>query len=164
MQRCSGKTKTGAPCRAPAGADGLCFFHAHPDLAHTLGQIGGMRNRSQVIESSVLEPLSGATLRDILAEAIREVRSRKMTPRNAAALAQLCNSACRVLPTADLENRLARIEQQLAQREIHQSVDPDPSSSPRPSETAEHDARSKDEDRTRTEDGAGGDIDHSPGE
>ncbi len=164
MQRCSSKTKTGADCRAPAGPDGLCFFHANPDLAPTLGQIGGMRNRSQVIESPVLEPLSGASLRDILAEAIREVRSRKMTPRNASALAQLCNSAVRVLPTADLESRLARIEQQLAQQEGHQSVDPDPSSSPRPGETAEQGGRSREEDRIRTDGSAEGSEDHSPEE
>ena len=77
-----------------------------------------------------------------------------MTPRNAAALAQLCNATFRVLPTADLESRLARIEQQLAQQECHQSDDPDPSSSPRLSDTAEQDGRSREEDRTRTEDSA----------
>jgi hypothetical protein len=161
MQRCSGKTKAGASCRAPAGPDGLCFFHAHPDLAPTLGQIGGMRNRSPVIESPALEPLSGTSLRNILAEAIREVRSRKMTPRNAAALAQLCNSAVRVLPTADLEGRLARIEQQLVQQECHEFVDLDPSSSPGPCETAEQDASSREEDIAGTQDSSQADNDHA---
>ncbi len=142
MQRCGGKTKAGAPCRAPAGADGLCFFHAHPHLTQTLGQIGGRKNRSQWPDSAAVETLSGAGLREILSEAIREVRSRKMTPRNAAALAQLSNSLQRVLPTADLENRLARIEQELAEKDCDQSVDPDPSSSGRSSETAEQDASS----------------------
>ena len=35
----------GAACRAPAGSGGLCFFHANPDSARTLGQIGGRENR-----------------------------------------------------------------------------------------------------------------------
>jgi hypothetical protein len=162
--KCSGKTKTGAPCRAPAGPDGLCFFHAHPDLAYSLGQIGGSRNRPKVLESSVLEPLTGATLQNILSEAIREIGSRKMTPRNAAALAQLSNSLHRVLPTADLERRLARIEQQLADQEGRQSAGPNPSASPNSSETAEQDAGSGEVDQAHTEDSAESDQDDSPEE
>ena len=45
MQTCKGKTRTGAACRAPAGSGGLCFFHANPDSARALGQIGGRKNR-----------------------------------------------------------------------------------------------------------------------
>jgi len=41
------------------------------------------------------------------------------------ALAQLCNSLHRVLKTADLEARLARLEQQLAEQESRTSVDTD---------------------------------------
>ncbi len=143
--KCSGKTKSGACCRAPAGPDGLCFFHAHPDLAHSLGQIGGSRNRSKLLESSVLEPLTGASLQIILSDAIREIGSRKMTPRNAAALAQLSNSLHRVLPTADLEHRLARIEQQLSNQ-------PNPAASPSSVDTAQQDAGSGEADQAHTED------------
>jgi hypothetical protein len=75
--------------------------------------------------------LSAADLRDILAEAIHDVRSKKMPPRTAGALAQLCNSVHRILPTADLEARLARLEQQLAERESLTSVNTDPARSPR---------------------------------
>ena len=160
MKHCGGKTKTGVPCRAPAGPDGLCFFHAHPDLTHTLGQIGGQRNRSQVRESPTLEPLSGANLLNILSEAIREVGSRKMTPRNAAALAQLSNSLHRVLPTADLESRLARIEQQLAEQHCQETANGEPSSSASPSE--KQDATVVREDRSRGEDRAEDDSEESP--
>jgi len=160
MNHCGGKTKAGAPCRAPAGPDGFCFFHAHPDLAHALGQIGGRKNRTQIRKSSVLEPLSGMSLRDILSEAIREVGSRKMTPRNAGALAQLSNSVHRVLPTADLERRLARIEQQLAEQHCQESADGEPSSSVSSSET--QDATVVREDRARSEDRAEEDSEESP--
>jgi hypothetical protein len=164
MKYCSGKTKAGTSCRAPAGPDGLCFFHAHPDLARNLGHIGGLKNRSQVRELSSDEPLGGASLQHILSEAIREVGSRKMTPRNAAALAQLSNSLHRVLPTADLERRLARIEQQLAEKEGRQSATPNPSGLPKSSERAEQDAGSGEEDKAQTEDSAESKSDNSPEE
>ena len=63
---CSARTTTGAVCRAPAGSGGKCFFHAHPDRAHTLGQIGGRKNRSKLVDARVPGPLSTAELRDIL--------------------------------------------------------------------------------------------------
>jgi hypothetical protein len=125
MQRCNGKTKAGAPCRAPASSGGLCFFHANPDKAHILGQIGGRKNRSQLPEPPALGSLSAGDLRDILAEAIQDVRSKKITPRTAGALAQLCNSLHRVLQTADREARLARLEQQLTEQEGRKSLDTD---------------------------------------
>jgi len=37
MQTCAGKTKAGAECGAAAGPGDLCFFHANPDSAKTLG-------------------------------------------------------------------------------------------------------------------------------
>jgi hypothetical protein len=117
MQRCNGKTKTGAPCRAPAGSEGLCFFHANPEQAHTLGQLGGRRNRSKLPEPPPAGSLTAADLCDVVAEAIRDVRSKKMPPRVASALSQLANSAHRLLQTAALENRLAKLEQQLAEQE-----------------------------------------------
>jgi len=160
MKHCGGKTKTGDSCRAPAGPDGLCFFHAHPDLTHTLGQIGGQKNRSQVRELPTLQPLSGTNLLNILSEAIREVGSRKMTPRNAAALAQLSNSLHRVLPTADLESRLARMEQQLAEQHCQETADEEPSTSASPRET--QDATVVRKDRPRSEDRAEDDGKESP--
>lgn len=153
MHRCGSNTKTGAPCRAPAGPDSLCFFHAHPDLVRTLGQSGGRRNRSQLPEPLRLEPLCGASLQEILSQAIREVCSRKMTPRNAGALAQLSNSLSRILPTVDLERRLANIERQLADQAGQQSRGPDPSSYAKPGGTAEPNASSREEDRAGTKEG-----------
>jgi hypothetical protein len=123
---CKGKTTAGAACRAPAGAVGLCYFHAHPDQAHTLGQIGGRKNRSKVVEPPAAGALSAAYLRDILTEAIQDVRSKNMPPRTAGAIAQLCNSAHKILQTADLEARLVRLELQLAEHESRTAVDTEP--------------------------------------
>jgi hypothetical protein len=131
---CKGKTTAGAACRAPAGAGGLCFFHANPDKAHTLGQIGGRKNRAQLPEPPAAGSLSAADLRDILVEAIHDVRSKKITPRTAGALAQLGNCLHRVLQTADLEARLARLEQQLAEQESRTSVYTDATASHRQEE------------------------------
>ncbi|MBZ5684367.1 MAG: hypothetical protein LAP86_04965 [Acidobacteriia bacterium] len=124
MQHCNGKTKSGSRCRAPAGASGLCFFHAHPEKAHTLGQIGGRKNRAQMPESPPASSLSAADLRGILVEAIHDVRSKKITARTAGALAQLCNSLHRVIQTADVEARIAELEQRLEQQS-QTSVDAD---------------------------------------
>ena len=108
---------------------GLCFFHGNPDRAHTLGQISGRKNRSQLNERTIAGSVSGGDLRDILAEAIHDVRSKKITPRTVSALSQLCNSLHRVLPTADLEGSLAKLEQQLAEQEGRTSAHTDPTGS-----------------------------------
>ena len=122
MQTCASITKTGAPCRAPAVPGGLCFFHAHPEKAQVLGQVGGRKNRQQLPEPPI-GPFSATEIRNILAESIFGVRSKTLTPRAASAIAQLCNSMKSMLATAELEDRVARLEQQLAEQ--HRAA-PDP--------------------------------------
>jgi hypothetical protein len=106
-----------------------CFFHGNPDKAHTLGQIGGRKNRCSAKWPTIAGFVSAGGLRDILAEAIHDVRSKKITPRTASALSQLCNSLHRVLPTADLEGSLAKLEQQPAEQEGRTSPHRDPTGS-----------------------------------
>src|SRR5438309_11565493 len=114
MLTCSGKTKIGAPCRAPAGANGLCFFHGNPDRAHLLGQIGGQRNRrTPVVDLEVPDNMTANDLRNLTGKAIRALLLGELTTRKAGALAQLCNSMHRIIPAADLEDRVAKLEQQL---------------------------------------------------
>lgn len=159
---CKGKTITGAACRAPAGASGLCFFHENPDQAHTLGRAGGMKNRSKLVDTPPVGTLSAADLRDILAEAIQDVRSKKMPPRVGSAVAQLCNSAHRIIPTADLEARVARLEQQLAEQQSQTSVDTDPAASRGQEEAcATTDTQPGDVDTSGSGDGAEGKNDGS---
>jgi hypothetical protein len=130
MQMCKGKTKTGSTCRAPAGSGGLCFFHANPDSAKALGQIGGRKNRRSVIDLQVPDNMSAADVRNVTAQAIRLLMSGDMHAREAGALAQLCNSLYRVIPTADLETRVTMLEEQLAQEEIETSSDQNPTGAP----------------------------------
>ena len=92
MQTCKGKTRTGAACRAPAGAGGLCFFHANPDSAKTLGQIGGRNNRRSVVDVEVPDNMTAADVSKVTAQAIRFLLSGDLRAREACALAQLCET------------------------------------------------------------------------
>ena len=71
MQTCKGKTRTGAACRAPAGPGGLCFFHANPDSAKALGQIGGRKNRRSVVDLEVPDNMTAADVCKVTGQAIR---------------------------------------------------------------------------------------------
>jgi hypothetical protein len=132
MQVCKGKTKTGASCRAPASAGGLCFFHANPDSARALGQIGGRKNRRSVVDLQVPDNMSAADLRNVTVQAIRLLLSGDMHAREASALAQLCNSLYRFIPTVDLEARVAMLEAQFIQEGSGNLPDHAPISSPTP--------------------------------
>ncbi len=115
MQTCKGKTRTGAACRAPAGPGGLCFFHANPDRAKTLGKIGGRNNRRSVVDVEVPNIMTAVDISKVTAQAIRLLLSGNLRAREACALAQLCNSLYRVIPSADLEARVTMLEEQLTQ-------------------------------------------------
>ena len=117
MQTCKGKTRTGAACRAPASSGGLCFFHANPDSAKALGQIGGRKNRRSVVDLQVPDNMTAADVCKVTGQAIRLLLSGELRAREASALAQLCNSLYRVIPTAELEARVTMLEEQVAQEE-----------------------------------------------
>ena len=130
MQTCKGKTRTGAACRAPAGSGGLCFFHANPDSARTLGQIGGRKNRRSVVDLQVPDNMTAADVRNVTVQAIRLLLSGNLHAREASALAHLCNSLYRIIPTADLEARVTMLEEQVIQEGSGNSPDLDPIGSP----------------------------------
>jgi hypothetical protein len=111
---CKGWTKAGNPCRAAATAGGLCFFHANPNKASELGRIGGKSTRYAAAEiGHPLPTLDNAiAVRDAVARLIPEVLAGKVHPRVAASVAPLMNLQLQVIKTADLELRLARLEQQ----------------------------------------------------
>jgi hypothetical protein len=141
MQTCKGKTRTGAACRAPAGPGGLCFFHANPDSAKALGQIGGRKNRRSVVDLQVPDNMTAADVCKVTGHAIRLLLSGELRAREASALAQLCNSLYRVIPTADLEARVTMLEQQVAEEESGTPPDLDSTTSPTQGiEAAETDA------------------------
>ena len=130
MQTCKGKTRTGAACRAPAGEGGLCFFHADPDRAKELGRAGGRQNRRSMVDLPVPDKMTAADVCKVTAQAIRLLLSGELRAREASALAQLCNSLYRFIPTADLEARVATLEDQVAQGERGARPESDPIGSP----------------------------------
>lgn len=130
MQTCVGKRKTGTACRAPAGSGGLCYFHANPDRARTLGQVGGRKNRRVGVDLQISDNATAADLRNLTLQAMRPLLSGDMHAREAGTLAQLCNSLYRMMPAADLEARVALLEEQLVQAEDVQSPDLDASAAP----------------------------------
>jgi hypothetical protein len=115
MPNCKALTKAGAPCRAQAGVNGLCYLHARPERARLLGQVGGRKNRQQLPEPPT-GPFTLTDLRNTLANTIRGVESKTITPRAAGAIAQLSNSMKSMLVADELEDRVARLEQQLAEQ------------------------------------------------
>jgi hypothetical protein len=113
--RCSGRTKSGKPCRAAATEGGLCFFHANPRKAAELGRIGGRKNGRVPAGSDPLPDLESVTaLRDTVKRLISDVYAGKLHPRTASGLAPLLHLQLRVIEKTDFEQRLAKTETQLA--------------------------------------------------
>ena len=131
---CTAKTKTGAPCGAPATEGGLCYFHSNPEKVRELGRAGGRKNRHCALEAPTLPAeMNAAGVRDILAQAMVDVRQKTLSPNAASALAQLSNALLRVMPFTELEKRIAELERVTAQslaepREV--KIRPNPSESP----------------------------------
>jgi hypothetical protein len=112
MKSCSGKTKAGKPCRAAAGPGGLCYFHSDPENAKRLGQIGGMKNRKFTgFDMHVPDNVTGADLCKLEVQVVRGLLSGDLPAREATAVAQILNLLHRHLPTADLEKRIAFLEE-----------------------------------------------------
>lgn len=108
---CKALTKAGKPCRAAAMSGGYCYFHGNPDLVRELGRKGGQRNRRAIAPALVLpEKLSVKHVRAVLAQAISDLRSRKMPPRTASALAQLSGSLLYIIELTDIEARIEKLE------------------------------------------------------
>jgi len=110
--RCKSLAKSGKPCRAAATEGGLCFFHANPNKASELGRIGGRRKGHAAVEN--VDPLpvldNAIAVRDTLARLIPDLYAGKLELGVAARLAPLLNLQLRVIETADLEQRVAKLE------------------------------------------------------
>ena len=115
--QCKAKTKARKRCRAAATAGGLCFFHANPDKASELGQIGGRSKRPAAAGSN--DPLptldNAIAVRDTVARLVADVYAGRLHPRIAAGLAPLMNLQLRAIETANIEQRLTKLEKRLAE-------------------------------------------------
>jgi hypothetical protein len=116
---CKARAKSGKRCGAAATAGGLCFFHANPNKAAELGRIGGRGKRHTAGENpDPLPTLDNAlAVRDLGARLIADIYAGKIHPRIAAGLAPLMNLQLRAIETTDLERRLAKVEELLAEKD-----------------------------------------------
>ena len=116
---CKAKAKSGKRCKAAATEGGLCFFHTNPNKTSELGRIGGRSKRQSAPED--VEPLArldnGIAVRDTVDRLIADVYSGKVQPKIAASLAPLLNLQMRAIEASAVEQRLEKVEKQVA--EIH---------------------------------------------
>jgi hypothetical protein len=135
---CIAKSKAGKSCRAAAGSGGLCYFHANPETAKRLGQIGGMKNRKFTgIDLQVPDNITATDLCKLEVQVVRGVLSGDIPARDATAVGQIFALLHRHLPIADLERRIALLEEgsgrvsmptdesepHAAENEAHESTD-----------------------------------------
>jgi hypothetical protein len=80
--------------------------------------MGGRRNRKfGGVNLEVPENMTATDLRHLMIQAMRSLLAGELQAREAGALVQLCNLQLRLITTADLENRVNKLEQQKAQPE-----------------------------------------------
>lgn len=115
-ERCSAKTKRGLPCRA-AVVQGtrFCALHGDPARAAELGRMGGLKNRHYVDNEEVIiaPPTTPEDVKNLLAQAIVDVRARKLDPRTASTLTYMSGALLKAFESTDLEKRLTRLEEEL---------------------------------------------------
>ena len=111
MRLCSAKTKSGKPCGAAAGPSGLCFFHANPDRAKSLGQTGGLKNRRfPGVDLQVPDNMTAADLRRLEEQVLRGLLAGEIPAREVAALVQIIQLIHRHQQSVDVEQRLTELE------------------------------------------------------
>jgi hypothetical protein len=114
--KCHAKMKAGRPCAAPAVRGGTyCALHAYPERAAQLGRKGGTKSR-RVYEPNEWEGSSAqkaCDVKNLLAEAMAEIRAGRMDPKLGSTLRYLGASLLKAIETSDLEARLEKLERGL---------------------------------------------------
>jgi general stress protein YciG len=111
--KCQATTKAGRQCAAPAVRGGIyCALHADPERAAQLGRKGGTKSR-RVYEPNEWEgspPQNACDVKNLLAEAMAEIRAGRMDPKLGSTLGYLGTSLLKAIETSDLEARLEKLE------------------------------------------------------
>jgi hypothetical protein len=104
---CSAVTRSGSPCHAYAGADGLCVFHSpkQHEAAIRGGKASSLRHRAY---KRIPEPLAGLLV--VLQEAVDEVHSGTLSPSAGSAMSSLVGCIVKALEVADYARRLEVLE------------------------------------------------------
>lgn len=111
---CSATTKSGKPCKAAAvSGTRFCALHGDPTRAASLGRMGGRKNRHYVDTHEVTfeAPSTPQDVVKILAQAMVDLRAKRLDPRIASALTHMSGALLKALETSDVESRLARLEE-----------------------------------------------------
>jgi hypothetical protein len=80
--------------------------------------MGGLKNRHYVDteEVTVSPPSTPEDVKNLLAQAMADVRSRKLDPRIASTLTYMAGALLKAIESTDLQQRLARVEGELRAR------------------------------------------------
>jgi hypothetical protein len=112
--QCEATTRSGQKCKAAAlRGKKQCALHSDRCRARELGRRGGSA-RQRLSVADVVElcaPENAIDCRRLLGVALVEVRSRRMTTGVAHALAALSAAFLKASDAAELEERVARLEQ-----------------------------------------------------
>lgn len=118
--KCSGTTKTGTACRAPALASGFCVSH-DPDRIVQLAEWrkrGGRAksNRSRAMKDLPDVPMTSADLHRHLGSVFLRVIAGKIEPNVGTSAATIARVMTEIAKTSDIEGRLIDLERRLASR------------------------------------------------
>jgi hypothetical protein len=111
--KCQATTKAGRSCAAPAvRGSALCALHSDPERAAQLGRKGGAKNRRvyEANEREVSAPQTACDVKNLLAEAMAEIRAGRMDPKLGTTLGYLGTSLLRAMEISDIEERLEKLE------------------------------------------------------
>jgi hypothetical protein len=77
--------------------------------------MGGLKNRHYVETDEVIidPPKTPEDVKNLLAQAMVDVRARKLDPRTASTLTYMSSALLRAFESTDLEKRLVRLEEEL---------------------------------------------------
>jgi two-component sensor histidine kinase len=110
-KRCLAKNRNGKRCGAWAVVGRVkCSLHLDPERAAQMGSKHGSRT---VLHSGAVlmePPKTAGDVRDVLANTMSQVHSRKMDVRIANSLAYISTTLLRALEVSDLERRLEALE------------------------------------------------------
>jgi len=124
-QKCSARTKLGKECRASVviGTQ-FCALHGDPERAAELGRMGGLKNRHYIETEpvNITLPSTAEDVKNVMAQAMVDVRAKKLDPRIAMALTSMSRVLLEAFQTADLQKRVERIEQARAAERSHEPL------------------------------------------
>jgi hypothetical protein len=118
-EQCSARTKRGDECRAAAViGTPFCALHGNPQRAAELCRMGGLRNRHYVETEPVIitPPTTPEHVKNVLGQAMADVRAKKLEPRTATALTYMSRVLLEAFQTTDLQKRLEHLEQEVRRK------------------------------------------------